>query len=125
PIREGAITAVAMNERKRIVRVGNKELYGIAHLAVCQPLFHGDNVVGCISIGYSMEKSDQIHQLAFSLEKMVQTISSSTQSIAASSQELAATHDQMLRKSTNINQQMNEVASINTFVTDVAGQTNL
>lgn len=125
PIREGALTAVAMKERKRIVRTGNRELYGIAHLAVCVPIFENNSIVGCISIGYSMEKSDRIHQLAFSLENMVQTISSSSQSIAASSQELAATHEEMLRLSTSIKEQMNEVASINKFVTDVAGQTNL
>lgn len=125
PIREGSLTAVALKEKKRIVRNGNKELYGIAHIAVCVPIFENDIVVGCISIGYSMEKSDKIHQMAISLEDMVQTISSSTQLIAATSQELAATHDEMLRLSVSIKEQMNEVSNINRFVTDVAGQTGL
>ena len=81
PIREGSITGVALKEKKRVIKQGNKELYGIAHIAICTPIFEEGKVVGCISIGYSIDKNDQIAEMANSLASMVQQISTGAQSI--------------------------------------------
>lgn len=124
-IREGAITAIAMKEKRRIVREGNKQLYGVPHIAICVPVIEHDEAVGCISIGYSTEKNEQIKQMAEMLAHMVEQISSGTQSIASSAQELAGTHEDIFSLSESIKEQMNEVSKVTGFVTELASQTNL
>lgn len=125
PIREGALTAVAMRERKRIVREGNKQLYGIAHMAICYPLIENDEVVGCISVGYSMEKNDRILQMAESLAAICDQISQGTRNASASSQQLASTYEEMTRLSGVVGQNVQEISKVSDLVNELSSQTNL
>ncbi|MFC4769414.1 methyl-accepting chemotaxis protein [Effusibacillus consociatus] len=125
PIREGSLTGVALKEKRRIVRPGNKELYGVAHNAVCLPLIENGKAVGCISIGISTEKYDQIAQAAQSLAAMVEQISAGAQSIAAASQQLAAVNEKMSDLSFTVRDKMETISEVTQFVSQVASQTNL
>ncbi len=125
PIREGALSAVAMRDRKRIVREGNKQLYGVAHIAICYPLIQDGDVAGCISIGYSMEKSDQILQMAESLAAICDQISQSARNASASSQQLASTYDEMTRLSEVVKHNVQEISEVSELVNELSSQTNL
>ena len=125
PIREGAFTAVAMREKRRVVREGNKELYGIAHMAICYPLIEKDEVVGCISVGYSMEKNDQILQMAESLAEICDQISQGASSASASSQQLFSTYENMARLSEVVNENVQEISQVSELVSELSSQTNL
>lgn len=125
PIREGSITGVALKEKKRVIKQGNKELYGIAHIAVCTPIFEEGKVVGCISIGYSIDKSDQIAEMANSLASMVQQISAGAQSIASSSQQLATTNQGLQSLSGTIKEEMNTISGLADFTNKIASETNM
>lgn len=125
PLREGSLTAVALKEKRRIIKEGNKQLYGIAHMAVCTPLIDNGIVIGCISIGYSKEKDEEILQLSQSLEAMVEQMAIGAQSFASSSQELAATNEKLSNMSITMREQMNSISELTNFVNQVATETNL
>lgn len=124
-IREGSITGIALKENRRVVVQGNKELYGIAHIAVCTPIVENNEVVGCISIGYSMEKSDKIAETAESLAAMVEQISAGAQSITASSQELASVNSELASQSEAFKEKMKTISKLTELTTKVASETNI
>ncbi|WP_019121871.1 methyl-accepting chemotaxis protein [Brevibacillus massiliensis] len=125
PIRDGSLTKVALEEKRRIFRQGNKELYGVAHNAICLPLIENGEAVGCISIGISQEKNDKISQIAQSLAAMTEQISASAQSISQASQQLAVMTETMADTSVTVHKQMEDISEVTKFVFQVASQTNL
>lgn len=125
PIREGSLTGVALKEKRRIVRPGNKELYGVAHNAVCLPLLENGKAVGCISIGIATEKYDRIAQAAQSLAAMVEQISAGAQLIASASQQLASVNEKMSDLSLTVKEKMENISEVTQLVSHVSSQTNL
>ncbi|OLN21463.1 hypothetical protein BTO30_14770 [Domibacillus antri] len=125
PVKEGSISGLAIQQRKQITRQGNKELYGIAHIAVCTPIFEKGAVIGCISIGYSQEKNDEIFLLSENIAAMVQELSASAQSFSASSQELAVLNQGMFECSDVMKEEMGSIAAITDFASKIAKETNM
>jgi FtsZ-binding cell division protein ZapB len=125
PIKEGAITKVALEKKERLIVEGNKELYGVAHIAVCTPIIENGEAVGCVSIGYSMEKSDKINQMADKLSDMVNEISETSKSIATSSQELARRNENLTAISDSVKDKMEVISDVVEFVLHITSRTNL
>lgn len=124
-LQEGSLSLIALKEKRRIVRNGNRELYGISHQAVIVPIIENDEAVGCISIGFSKEKSEQIFQLAQSLADMVEQLSSGAKAIADVASQSATTNEEMVGLSGRIKEQMDESSRVTGFITEIASETNL
>lgn len=86
-IQEGA-TAEAIREKRKVIREGDKQLFGIAHTVICVPIMENGESVGCVAIGYSREKNDKMLQISEMLSAMIQNISGSSQTVAAAASEL-------------------------------------
>jgi Methyl-accepting chemotaxis protein (MCP) signalling domain len=124
-VREGSVTAQAIKEKRRIVKEGNRELYGIAHIAVCTPILENHKVIGCISIGYSKERENELFQMAETLTVMIEQMSAGAQAIASGSLYLADAHQQLSHASESIKDKMKVISEMNRFTTEIAAQTNL
>lgn len=124
-LQEGAITKIALEKKERLIVEGNKELYGVAHIAVCTPIIENGEAIGCVSIGYSMEKSDKINEMAEKLSDMVNKISESSKSIADSSQNLASRNENLTTISDSVKDKMNVISDVVEFVLHITSRTNL
>jgi len=124
-LQDRSITKIAIERKEKVVVEGNKELYGIAHIALCTPIIENNKAIGCVSIGYSMEKADKINQMAEALSSMVEQISSSSQSVAAASQELASKNEELSTISVSVRDKMNAISDIVAFVLQIASKTNI
>jgi hypothetical protein len=124
PIKPGA-TLIAMQEKRRIVREGNKQLFGIAHIVVSVPIIENDEAVGCISIAYSRDKNDEMYQMAQTLEEMTRQIAAGARTIAEASGELSVASEKITDMSSVMGEKTKGITEVINFATDVASRTNL
>lgn len=115
----------AMKKRRRLVTEVDKTVFGDACIAIDIPIFEGNEVVGGISIGLSIEKKERLLDIAKSLEESIRTFDITVQQIASEAEELSATSQELSCISLQTNARVGETDQVVQMVGKIAGQTNL
>lgn len=126
PIKPGSAVEQAIREKRRVVRRGNKALYGVPYIAICSPIFDdAGEVIGCAVATESVDIQDTMKDMAFTLNDSIAAIASTSEEISAQAQEIAAVTTNLAQVALQSQEKVKETDKIIDLIKNIAGQTNL
>lgn len=115
----------AMRKKQRVVKEVDKEVFGVAHIAISIPIFENNELVGTVSLFQSVEKKEKLFEIANSLNSVIKNLDITVQQIAAEAEELSATGQELGSISQETNAQVGETDDVMEVIRKIADQTNL
>lgn len=126
PIKPGSAVEQAIREKRRVVRRGDKSLYGMSYIAVCSPIFNNaGDVIGCAVATEPVDMQDAMKDMAFTLNDSICAIASTSEEISAQAQEIAAVTSNLAQVALKSQEKVKETDNIIGLIRSIAGQTNL
>lgn len=126
-IKKGS-AAVAMDERRRIVKVIDKAVAGtsVSFFSSSIPVYNdGGDVIGAITAVETISRQEAVHQMAIELSGAISTLASNTEEISAQSQEISGVSHELVKKVTDSLTRVRETSQVLDLIRNIAGQTNL
>lgn len=126
-IKKGS-AAVAMDERRRVVKVVDKAVAGtsVSFFSSSMPIYNdGGEVIGAITAVETIARQEAVHQMAVELSGAISTLASNTEEISAQSQEISGVSHELVEKVTNSVTRVRETSQVLDLIRNIAGQTNL
>lgn len=126
PIKSGSAVEQAIREKRRVVRRGDKALYGMPYIAVCSPIFNdAGDVIGCAVATEPVDMQDAMKDMAITLNQNICAIASTSEEISAQTQEIAAVTSNLAQVALQSQEKVKETDKIIGLIRRIAGQTNL
>lgn len=126
PIKPGSAVEQAIREKRRVVRRGDKSLYGMPYIAVCYPIFNNAGaVIGCAVATEPVYMQDAMKNMAITLNDSICAIASTSEEISAQTQEIAAVTSNLAQVALQSQEKVKETDKIIGLIRSIAGQTNL
>lgn len=127
PLKPGSAVYRAVHERKRVVIRADKSLFGVPYIAVAIiPLFNQKaEVIGAASVQESVDRQDDLKQMANALNNNMSVVASTMEEIAAQIQEIAATAKISAKLAQDSNAQISETDQVIQLIKSITGQINL
>jgi uncharacterized protein YukE len=125
-IKPGSAVEQAIREKRRIVRRGDKKLYGIPYIAVCSPVFNdAGDVIGCAVATESVDMQDAMKDMANTVNDSISAIASTSEEISAQTEEIAAVMSNLARVALQSQERVKDTDKIIGLIRNVSSQTNL
>ncbi|WP_229704014.1 methyl-accepting chemotaxis protein [Caldalkalibacillus thermarum] len=126
PLKEGDIITEAIKQNKAMAAVVPKELFGFPLIARAIPL-HNENgeVIGGVGIGTSLEKANQLYQVAENLSAIVEQTTATIQEIAESISQLADQVNSISQEVQEVSNSASQIEKISVTVKEISEQSNL
>ncbi|RXT08787.1 methyl-accepting chemotaxis protein [Ammoniphilus sp. CFH 90114] len=124
-LRPGSINYTAVKEKKRIMKVVPREVYGIPYIAVGFPIVEHGQVVGCLATGVSTDREDRLKAMADELADAVGNIMLNTEQVSKSSIQLASTSQEISSSTHIVRQRIEETSKMSELIRNVSTQTNI
>lgn len=103
-----------------------EEMFGIAFDVMFVPIVdHNDQVVGVLSINYSLENQVKLEKLMGETSAITDNLLIGIQQVAAHSEELSATSEELLLNSKHAVENSASVSQIASMIKEISAQTNL
>jgi len=100
--------------------------FGIPFLSMTSPVKNSrGEVIGCISIGKSLEKEAQIDDISQNLAITLQQVNAGLQEVAAGSQRLSDKIANAVKSANESTEKINEIDKVITAITDISAHSNL
>jgi len=116
----------AIHENRRIDMRFDNSLYGLPYTSIAIPVHNTDGkVVGAVAITQSVERQEQMKQMAIKLLDGITTLASTTEEISAQSQEIAGVSRNAAHISVNSQARVRESDQVLDLIKNIASQTNL
>jgi len=126
PIKPGSAVEQAIFEKRRVVRRGDKTLYGVPYIAVCSPIFdHAGDVIGCAVATEPVDMQDAMKDMAVTMNDSISAIAITSEEISAQAEEIAAVTSNLARVALQSQDKVKETDKIIGLIKSIAGQTNL
>lgn len=126
PIRQGSAVEQAIKERRRVVRRGDKALYGMPYIAVCSPIFNEQGaVIGCAVATEPVDMQDSIKEMTAVVNDSIGMIASTAEEISAQAEEISAVSSALATVALESQQRAKETDDIIGLIRRIARQTNL
>ena len=126
PLLDGDILADAIYNDKEISGVVPKELFGVPFASRVIPLHNQDGqVIGGVGVGSSLEKANELYQVAENLSAVVEQTAASFQSITNSVMDLAARLDEVSNHMKEVSTGAEQIGKISSVVKELSDQSNL
>ncbi|CDX00567.1 putative sensory transducer protein YfmS [bioreactor metagenome] len=117
----------------RCVRTGEsntelrpKEAFGVPFLAMTAPIHNSrGEIIGCVSIGRSMEKEANLEEASQSLAASLQEVNAGLQEIASGSQILSSKINSVVQSANDSAVKIKEVNQVIRAIADVSAHSNL
>lgn len=119
------ISYEAMKKRQRVVKVVNKEVFGVEHIAIGIPIFEDNKLVGTVNFFQSADRKEKLLEIANSLNQTIKNLDITVQQVAAEAEELSATGQELGSISQETNAQVGETDNVIEVIRKIADQTNL
>ncbi len=117
---------LAMEKRKTMRANIPKEMFGIPYKEIDNPIFDSNNnVVGCISIGISLDQETKVAGAADSISETVGIVANSVKDIAASAENIRNSETKQRDNINEINNLTKEINKVLSFTKNITVQTNL
>ncbi|UWG95782.1 methyl-accepting chemotaxis protein [Dehalobacter sp. DCM] len=117
----------AMNSDKILAYVVDRvDLFGFPFFSVDYPV-HNDQgeVIGCISIGRSLEKEQRVEEISQSLAATFEQVNASLQEVASGSQGLSESIRHVVQSASETSAKIQEINKIVTAISDISNHSNL
>ena len=125
-IKPGSAVEQAIREKRRVVRRGDKALYGMPYIAVCCPIMDDQGtVIGCAVTTESVDMQDSLKDMALSVSDSITAIASTSEEISAQAEEIAAVTGSLAQMSLQSSARVKETDEIIGLIRSIASQTNL
>ncbi|GAX89254.1 methyl-accepting chemotaxis protein [Effusibacillus lacus] len=124
-LKEGSVSYQVIKSGQKIMRTVGREVHGVPYIALGYPIFDGEQVIGCVTTITSIDKRENMLQMAERLSASMQQFSASIQSSAASSESLFKHNEQMLERINTVRQTVYDIDQIIKMVQEVASKTNI
>lgn len=117
----------AIKENKLITKKIPKEAFGFPIINKAIPIENPctKNVVGCVSLGISLERETEFFEMAEELKKLGCTIDDFAQHLAATSEEILASSIEIQSIMTKIHNKISSMDEIISYIDNVSNTTNL
>jgi hypothetical protein len=126
PIKPGSGIHQVINEKRRVVRRGDKELYGVPYIAVCVPVFDdAGELIGVATANQSVDLQNSLKNMAVTLKDSISVIASTSEEISAQTEEIAAVTNNLAQIALESQERAKEFDKIIGFIKAIADQTNL
>lgn len=126
PVPAGDPLQATMRERRQIVAMVPKEVYGTAFKSVCTPIEGPDgSVIGAVGVATSMEHELKLEGLAASLAATLEQVTASVEEVSRGAQQVAAGSSVLEEKSSVAKQSMLNTDELLALIKQISDQTNL
>jgi len=126
PIKPGSAVEQAIRERRRVIRRGDKTLYGMPYIAVCSPIFDElGNVLGCAVVTEPVDMQDAMKEMAGILNQGISSIAGTSEKISAQTQEIASLITNLTQVALKSEERVRETDKIIGLIKNISSQTNL
>ncbi len=117
---------LAMEKRKTMRANIPKEMFGIPFKEIDNPIFDtNNNVVGCISIGISLDQETKVAEAADHINETVGVVANSVKDIAISAENIRNSEMKLKDNINEINKLTKEINKVLSFTKKITVQTNL
>lgn len=126
PLQEGDIITHAIKEAKQKTDFVPKELFGFPLVAQAIPVFDENNeIIGGVGIGTSLEKSNQLYEVAESLSAIAEQTSAGINDISSSITDLADRVKTVSSQVSKVNEGTLEINIISDSVQGISGKSHI
>lgn len=124
-IPSGGAVVDAIRTGKEIIKVVPANVYGVMFKSYAIPLKEENEVVGVLVIGKSLEKKNEIINIAEKLSESLSQVSTGINEVAKGVQELATMNEKILSETNGANERTKDTDEVLSFIQGVSSQTNL
>jgi uncharacterized protein YoxC len=126
PLVKGDIVTNAIQQNKNQAALVPAELFGVNIIARAIPLHdEAGNVIGGVGVGYSVDKANQLAEIAENLSTVFNEVTNTIQDMAESMTDLANHMSLISEKATNVTKQVGTIEEVSDVVKGIADQSNL
>lgn len=126
PVRQGSAVYRAMQEKRRIFSRFDKSIRGIPYVAVGSPIYNeSGEIIGAVAISESVERYEAMQEVASQLNEALGKLAATSQEISAQTQEVASVSHNLLKLTSQAEEQARESDHVLGLIENIAGQTNL
>jgi hypothetical protein len=124
-LKEGSVSYQVVQTGSKVIRMVGREVHGIPYIDLGFPIFHEQNVVGCITTITSIDQRERLLEMAETLSASMQQFSASIQSTSASSELLYQHNEDVMKQIQLVHHSINQIEKIAKTVYDVSSQVNI
>ncbi|MFP9130612.1 methyl-accepting chemotaxis protein [Niallia sp. BSM11] len=126
PLAEGDIITEAVRRNEAKAAMVPKELFGFPLIARAIPL-HDENgrVIGGVGLGTSLEKANQLYEMAESFSAIVEETAAPIEEISTSVSQLSEQVTEVSSQISQVSNSAEEIGNISTVVKGISDQSNL
>lgn len=124
-LRDGSINAMAIAEKRRIVKKIGKEVFGIPYIAVGFPIVENGQVVGCLATGVTTDQEERLRGLAGELNEAFENIAMHTESLAKEADDLAQASYTLSDAAVQMRNKIAETSQISQLIRDISTRANV
>ncbi len=125
PIPEGGAASAAIRTGEVIIKVVPKEVYGKPFRSYAIPIKSKGNVVGCVLVGKSLAKSDELHNAYKNQTLALQQISQSIVELSSELQNISDMNNEIQKNALETEKNAKSTDSIVQMIRHISSQTNL
>lgn len=126
PIKPGTAVARAMDEKRRMIVRGDKNVFGLPYIAMAYPIIDNTGtVVGGAVVIETTEQQDEMKAMASKLNDMISTLASSSEEVSAQTEEIAAVTNELTNTAQTLQNKAKDTDQALSLIRSIAGQTNL
>ncbi len=125
PIPQGGAAYKAIQTGKMTVSIVPKEVYGVPFKSYALPIKENGNVVGCILLGKSLQKSSDLNEAYLNQSTALQQISGAINEVSTGLQDVVAMSNEIQKEANEADDNTGTTDEILSFIRGIASQTNL
>ncbi|MBU5267134.1 methyl-accepting chemotaxis protein [Virgibacillus proomii] len=126
PLVKGDIVTNAIQQNKNQAALVPAQLFGVNIIARAIPLHdEAGNVIGGVGVGYSVDKANQLAEIAENLSTVFNEVTNTIQDMAESMTDLANHMSLISEKATDVTKQVGTIEEVSDVVKGIADQSNL
>ncbi|GAB1531739.1 MULTISPECIES: methyl-accepting chemotaxis protein [Brevibacillus] len=126
PLQEGDVITNAIRKNTKQAMMVPKELFGFPLVARAIPLHdHTGKVIGGVGIGSSMERANELYEIAANLSSVVEQVSATTHEMAVQIGNLNEQMKAISEQANDVSQSTTEIEQITLAVKKIADQSNI
>lgn len=122
---EKTISVRALRAGKRLVARMDKSVLGFPYIAVANPVFDNDEIMGVVTIAISTQKNDLLINTGEEILVSMEEISASMDTLSAAGQQLAATSRLMDVDASQAKSDLNRITGITQTIKKISVQSNI
>lgn len=126
PLQEGDVITNAIRKNAKQAMMVPKELFGFPLIARAIPLHDkAGKVIGGVGIGSSLERANELYEIAANLSSVVEQVSATTQEMASQIGKLNEQMHVISEQANDVSQSTTEIEQITLAVKKIADQSNI